>query len=178
MELGFPEWLAKTFGPCVIDIDLPHLPTILVTPRGNSKLDKRHYRPTPTKRMKIMANANNLFRFRTFEAAPLNQEKPFRLVIGSQMNEERWKRELNAMMESDDHFTHNLSRLKSCSTKKDYDDFNSSQSQIYVLDASDDDGVETFIEHVNVSTKNLHPSSSYKSLHFAITLIGFGTPRR
>ena len=181
VELGFPEWLAKTFGPCVIDIDLPHLPAILVTPEGGPRIDNRYYRPTPNKRMKIMANVNNLLRFRAFETVPLNQEKPFCLVIGSQINEDGWKRELNAMVESDEHFTQTLIRLNLAicmpPTKKEYDDFNSSQSQIYILDASDEDGIATFIEHVNVSTKSLHPSSSYKNLHFAITLLGFGTSK-
>ena len=141
----------------------------------------RHYRPTPNKRMKIMANVNNLFRFRAFNTAPLNQERPFCLVIGSQINEDGWKRELNAMVESDEHFTQTLIRLNLAicmpPTKKEYDDFNSSQSQIYILDASDEEGIATFIEHVNASTKDLHPSSSYKNLHFAITLLGFGTSK-
>ena len=47
-----------------------------------------------------------------------------------------------------------------------------------MLDASDEEGIATFIEHVNVSTNDLHPSSSYKNLHFAITLLGFGTSKK
>ena len=178
VELGFPEWLASTFGPCVIDIDLPHLPTILVTPKEDDPEYHYPHRLTPSKRVKIMANVNNLFRFRAFNTAPLNQERPFCLVIGSQINDDGWERELNAMMESNDmHFTHTLDRLKLVKprTKKEYDDFNSSQSQIYILDALDNEGVTTFIEHVNISTKGLHPSSRYKDLHFAITLLGFGS---
>ena len=118
----------------MIDIDLPHLPTILVTPEGDPRIDIGHSRLTLSKRMKIMANVNNLFRFRTFNTAPLNQERPFCLVIGSQINEEGWRRELNAMVESDEHFTKPLIRLNLAMprTKKEYDDFNSSQSQIYI----------------------------------------------